>query len=77
MSDGVAGRPAGQAQPNVSTLNPVLVGVLSNAAITHWRMAASTFSRRGDRLSTVPAGANGGVPVFATNPTHVILDINE
>jgi hypothetical protein len=26
--------------------------------------------------AVVPAGTNGAISVFATNPTHVILDIN-
>ncbi len=49
--------PAGQAQPNVSTLNSWAGNVVANAAL-------------------VPAGANGSVSVFASNPTDVILDAN-
>jgi hypothetical protein len=26
--------------------------------------------------AVVPAGAGGGISIFVTNPTHVILDIN-
>ena len=49
--------PAGQTQPNVSTLNSWTGKVVANAAL-------------------VPAGANGSVSVFVTDPTDVILDIN-
>jgi len=48
--------PAGQAQPNVSTLNSD-GRIKANAAIT-------------------PAGTNGGVDVYVTDPTQVILDID-
>jgi hypothetical protein len=48
--------PAGQPQPNVSTLNSD-GRVKANAAI-------------------VPAGANGAVSVFVSDPTNVILDID-
>ncbi len=48
--------PAGQAQPNVSTLNSD-GRVKANAAIT-------------------PAGTNGGVSIFVSNATNVILDID-
>jgi len=49
--------PAGEAQPNVSTLNSLDGRIKANAAIT-------------------PAGANGGVDVYVTDGTQVILDIN-
>ncbi len=49
--------PAGQAQPNASTLNSWDGRVVANAAI-------------------ISAGTNGGVSVFSSHPTDVILDIN-
>jgi Bacterial pre-peptidase C-terminal domain len=49
--------PAGQAQPNVSTLNSTDGRVKANATIT-------------------PAGANGGVNVYASDATQFILDID-
>jgi hypothetical protein len=49
--------PAGQVQPNVSTLNSWTGTVVANAAL-------------------VPAGANGSISVYVTNPTNVILDTN-
>jgi len=48
--------PAGETQPNVSTLNSD-GRIKANAAIT-------------------PAGTNGGVSVFVSDATHVILDID-
>lgn len=48
--------PAGQAQPNVSTLNSD-GRIKANAAIT-------------------PAGAGGGVSIYVSDTTHVILDID-
>jgi hypothetical protein len=49
--------PAGQPQPDVSTLNSSDGRIKANAAI-------------------VPAGANGAITIYASNPTHVIVDIN-
>jgi hypothetical protein len=49
--------PAGQGQPNVSTLNSWRGKVVANAAI-------------------VPTGTGGAINAFASDPTHVILDIN-
>jgi len=49
--------PAGQSQPNVSTLNSLDGRIKANAAI-------------------VPAGTNGGVSVYVSNATNVILDID-
>ena len=49
--------PAGQAQPNVSTLNSWTGEVVANAAI-------------------VPAGTDGSISVFATDPADLVLDIN-
>jgi len=49
--------PAGQSQPNVSTLNSLDGRIKANAAI-------------------VPAGTSGGVSVYVSNATNVILDID-
>ncbi len=49
--------PAGQPQPNVSTLNSWTGKVVANAAL-------------------VPAGSNGSISLYASNPTDVVLDIN-
>jgi hypothetical protein len=49
--------PAGQTQPNVSTLNAFNGAVVANAAM-------------------VPAGSSGGVTVYVSNATQVLLDIN-
>ncbi len=49
--------PAGQPQPNVSTLNSWTGKVVANAAI-------------------VPAGANGSISAYASDPTDLILDFN-
>jgi FtsP/CotA-like multicopper oxidase with cupredoxin domain len=48
--------PAGQAQPNVSTLNSD-GRVKANAAVT-------------------PAGTNGGIDIFVSDPSQVVLDID-
>jgi len=49
--------PAGQPQPNVSTLNAPQGQITANAAI-------------------VPTGIDGKVGIFATDPTHVVVDVN-